>query len=104
MRNQFDIRAFKSGPWVDNLELHIYDRATHSVAINIEFQKAEEGNAYPPVMYIDYTVAQQLMDSLWDCGVRPTEGAGSAGAMKAVQEHLQDMRKIASKVTGVDLT
>jgi hypothetical protein len=38
--------------------------------------------------------AQALMDRLWNCGIRPTEGAGSAGAMSAVQLHLEDMRRI----------
>ena len=41
--------------------------------------------------------AQILMDSLWDAGIRPTEGAGSAGAMAAAQEHLKDMRKLVFK-------
>lgn len=39
--------------------------------------------------------AQVLMDDLWRCGLRPTEGRGSAGAMSATQRHLEDMRKIA---------
>lgn len=47
---------------------------------------------------IDSTEAQRLMDSLWDCGVRPTSGAGSAGAMAAVQSHLQDMRTLVFKL------
>jgi len=40
---------------------------------------------------------QQMMDELWDCGIRPSEGSGSAGALAAVQVHLSDMRKIAFK-------
>jgi hypothetical protein len=39
-------------------------------------------------------VAQQLMDDLWRCGLRPSEGTGSAGALAAVKYHLEDMRKI----------
>jgi hypothetical protein len=34
------------------------------------------------------------MDDLWEAGIRPTEGTGSAGALKATQDHLTDMRKI----------
>ncbi len=37
---------------------------------------------------------QALMDSLWDCGLRPSEGSGSAGAMAATQKHLEDMRTL----------
>lgn len=49
------------------------------------------------------TEAQVLMDNLWNCGLRPTEGSGSAGSFSAVQAHLSDMRKIASKKLGIDL-
>ena len=48
-----------------------------------------------PTLSMDQDTAQKLMDGLWDCGLRPSEGSGSAGAMSAVQEHLKDMRKIA---------
>lgn len=39
--------------------------------------------------------AQQLMDDLWQCGLRPSEGTGSAGQLASVQKHLADMRQIA---------
>lgn len=39
--------------------------------------------------------AQTLMDQLWTCGFRPSEGSGSAGSLKATQDHLKDMQKIA---------
>lgn len=38
--------------------------------------------------------AQQLMDGLYAAGVRPSEGQGSAGAMKATERHLEDMRSL----------
>jgi hypothetical protein len=39
--------------------------------------------------------AQQLMDELWRCGLRPTEGSGSAGSLAATERHLKDMQAIA---------
>jgi hypothetical protein len=39
--------------------------------------------------------AQALIDGLWDCGLRPTEGTGSAGALVSVERHLADMKKVA---------
>ncbi len=54
-----------------------------------------EGADLKPLLKLSPTMAQHLMDELWQCGVRPTEGTGSAGQMAAVKEHLQDMRKIA---------
>jgi hypothetical protein len=43
--------------------------------------------------------AQKLMDDLWDCGIRPSEGSGSAGAMAATERHLEDMRSLVFKTT-----
>lgn len=39
--------------------------------------------------------AQALMDQLWTCGLRPSEGSGSAGSLAATERHLEDMRKLA---------
>lgn len=39
--------------------------------------------------------AQELMDDLWAAGIRPSEGTGSAGSLKATEYHLDDMRNIA---------
>ena len=50
-----------------------------------------------PTFSLDNDKAQTLMDRLWDCGLRPSEGTGSAGAMAAVQQHLKDLQKIVFK-------
>lgn len=69
------------------------------VARSIEWIEVENGAITAPTFDIDATAAQVLMDSLWDCGIRPTAAAGSAGQLAAVQYHLEDMRRIAlSKV------
>ena len=47
-----------------------------------------------PMCTIDDQQAQSLMNSLWECGIRPVQGAGSAGQLTAVQYHLEDMRKL----------
>lgn len=41
--------------------------------------------------------AQALMDALWGCGLRPSEGSGSAGQLAATQKHLEDMRTLVFK-------
>lgn len=48
-----------------------------------------------PTMNIENDTAQQLMDQLWQCGLRPSEGTGSAGSLAATQAHLEDMKTIA---------
>ena len=41
--------------------------------------------------------AQLLMDELWKFGVRPSDRSGNAGQIKAMDDHLQDMRSIVFK-------
>jgi hypothetical protein len=55
---------------------------------------SEEGADLPPFLTLGMDLAQSLMDELWNCGLRPSEGTGSAGAMAAVQAHLADMRAL----------
>lgn len=56
----------------------------------IEWVEYEFGDElpYPPIV-LDFPAAQNLMDSLWNCGLRPTEGKGSAGALAATERHLK---------------
>ncbi len=49
---------------------------------------------HPPILTLSNKQAQELMDDLYSCGVRPTEGTGSAGSLKATQDHLKDMQKL----------
>jgi hypothetical protein len=55
-----------------------------------------------PMCQLSSEAGQLLMDDLWQAGLRPSEGTGSAGAFKAVQNHLSDMRKIAFKFLKVE--
>lgn len=60
-------------------------------------------HTYPdPTLRLDDTAAQMLMDQLWNCGLRPTEGSGSAGALAATQKHLEDMRQIAFNMLDIN--
>lgn len=97
--NGVEVRAHLQ-PWNDWIELLILQRVwgdgrRYAVAKPIEMATLEEG-AYivEPSLRLTREAAQQLMDNLWQCGLRPTEGAGSAGALAAVQEHLKDMRRL----------
>ena len=76
--------------------LYIYRRDNNAVllASNFEFVEVSPHVVHELSLFIDRTNAQELMDSLWSCGIRPTEGAGSAGALSAVKYHLEDMRKL----------
>ena len=64
---------------------------------SVAFEDAGEAVELPPTYRMKEQECQMLMDSLWDAGIRPTEGSGSAGSLSATQYHLEDMRKIALK-------
>lgn len=55
-----------------------------------------------PTLQLGEGAAQQLMDDLWQAGLRPTEGTGSAGALAATQKHLDDMRAITFNKLNID--
>lgn len=54
-----------------------------------------EGQIIEPTLRLSFDQAQYLIDQLWRCGMRPTEGAGSAGSLAATEKHLKDMQTIA---------
>lgn len=84
-------------PWSNYFDLYILEIRNGVVvtnAVNISLADVTPGAEVSPVLSLTQTDMQSLMDQLWSCGVRPTEGQGSAGAMAAVQEHLKDLRRL----------
>jgi hypothetical protein len=85
-------------PWGNHIEVLIcerHDNGQRFIAEPVTMREAPDHLAIStPTLTMERTEAQVLMDSLWDCGIRPTEGAGSAGAMAATERHLADMRKL----------
>lgn len=63
-------------------------------ACDLVFGPVQEGALVEPFMTLTPDAAQQLMDELWQCGLRPSEGEGSAGQAAAMQRHLDDMRTL----------
>jgi len=68
-----------------------------------EFRFGETENGYVErrTAALDDEESQQLMDDLWRCGLRPTEGQGSAGALLATQEHVRDLRTLLFHKEGI---
>lgn len=64
------------------------------VAAPVEMVKSVVGCILEPMMRLEIQTAQQLIDELWQCGLRPSEGTGSAGSLAATERHLSDMQKI----------
>lgn len=100
MSTNLQIRA-QSAPWRNGIELYIGDPDGKTKVSNIILERTEDAVISTPSFTLTIQQAQVLMDDLWHSGIRPTEGSGSAGALKATQSHLDDMRKIAFKGLGI---
>lgn len=99
MSDKLNIRAMYA-PWHRGVELLVRDGTQYG--IRVEMQPRGDGQNLDPTLTISETAAQVLMDDLWAAGIRPTEGAGSAGAMRRAEAHIEDLRKIAFKTLGVE--
>lgn len=100
----YEIRAV-SAPWGDTVDLLIMERTwgqdrPKRVVTALTVADVPEGHWLEPTLRMDRTAAQQLIDNLWQCGLRPTEGTGSAGSLKATERHLEDMRRLVFKDVG----
>lgn len=97
MDSKFNIRVTREPHRAFEMSVLAYEKFEDgSVSVGeLTFSPVATGAIVPPTCALEETAAQSLMDDLWACGLRPTEGRGSAGAMEATREHLQDMRKIA---------
>lgn len=91
---------FQYAPWYHGVEavLMAWDeriRPTQAKVARIEWiDRGEPGTIISPTFKLEMTEAQSAMDRLWQCGIRPTEGRGSAGSLEATEGHLKDMRAI----------
>lgn len=88
----------QSAPWYSGFELMIGGENKHGQLEfgEIHITTREDGIApIAPTMSLTPQQAQELMDSMWQSGLRPSDGTGSAGQLAATENHLKDMRKIA---------
>ena len=82
----------------DSISIRIaspHNDGSRYVAQPVSFASVDIGSFVAPCMSLSTTDAQKLMDELWQVGLRPSEGTGSAGSLAATQKHLADMRTIA---------
>jgi hypothetical protein len=96
-RDHFEVRADRSR-LSKGIELYVlqHQAGKSSLARSLNMEELQEGMWAPsPTLRLHEGDAQALMDELWRCGLRPSEGTGSAGSLAATERHLEDMRKLA---------
>ncbi len=89
----------------DDIEISAFqsEGRTYYSAEKLKFKQKEAGTLIEPFVSLDTSTAQKLIDDLWDCGLRPSEGSGSAGSLSATQKHLRDMKEIAFHVLKINM-
>lgn len=86
--------------WSRAIGVHLglrYEDNTLAIARAVTWEKYEENDAVlrqEPLISLDDTEAQNLIDELWHLGVRPTEGHGSTGQLAATEKHLDHTTKL----------
>ncbi|KKN40725.1 hypothetical protein LCGC14_0730330 [marine sediment metagenome] len=101
------IRAIRAGLDFDPDVINLFGKSTYGR--NVKYiepvtwkdREKKRFQTLKPFLELEKHNAQKLMDDLWDCGLRPSEGSGSAGALKKTENHLADMRKIAFHKLGI---
>jgi len=93
LKNKLELALDKQGPWSKRIDVHI--RIGEYIAQPLLMKKPNNLDIIQkPTFSLDYETCQEIVDSLWNFGFRPSEGTGSAGSLKATQNHLEDMRKL----------
>ena len=89
-------------PWNRYVEFLLVQKidGERYIAKPVEMKQVSGENVEDPTFRLGMDEAQELIDQLWNCGLRPSEGSGSAGSLAATQKHLEDMRKIAFDFIG----
>ena len=85
--------------WSDEIGLIGIDRVKGNMyrAMNTTMESMPEGSWVDPFIKLSLEEAQEFMDSLYACGIRPSAATGSAGQLDSVKYHLEDMRKLVFK-------
>ena len=88
----------------DGVSLHLFDNTGKKLRVVTDLVIKEYDDAVIEAhddIVLPTQTAQELIDGLWDCGLRPSEGSGSAGALKATQEHLKDLQTLSWRLLSM---
>ena len=87
MNEKTEVRCQRAS-WGSMIDVAVF--MAGSVAEQLTMREIKEGEYITPTLSITMGEAQSLIDDLWTCGLRPSEGTGSAGSLAATERHLSD--------------
>jgi len=68
------------------------------IVSGVELVEYDESAIQKPTLTVDDTMVQELMDDLWNAGIRPSKRIGSQ-LDDGTKAHLEDMRRLVFDVT-----
>ena len=85
--------------WYEGVDLSARVRTGESYGViqPLMLQNHDPKHTVNPFVTLSKQSAQNLIDELWKCGIRPSNGEGSAGQLNATEKHLEDMRTLVFK-------
>ena len=88
--------------WDDDISVYLGEKQgdVFSVAQPLTMKELPQNSLADPFLRLRIEDAQRLMDELWNCGIRPSEGTGSAGSLAATEKHLKDLQNIVFDLLG----
>lgn len=105
MKQEFKMRAARARISMGSNKIELYAYQTGDgggyVAEELSMKSHNACEFAPPFCTLTNAEAQILIDDLWSAGLRPSEGSGSAGSLKATQGHLADMKTILFHKLGI---
>ena len=63
--------------------------------IAIEAVESPQTKSIAPTFQLEASAARELVDQLWDLGVRPSESRDRSEVVSAMREHISDLRRAA---------
>ena len=104
LNKNMEIRAQWS-PWYAGIELMVRSQDEAALVCHVgrlTMEEGEPGQIIGPTATLDRRTAQQLMDDLWHCGLRPSQARSGDTTLEATRAHLQDMRALAFAKSKVE--
>jgi len=62
-------------------------------AEEVKMAEVPVGQVTPSMLHIEHEEVQQLMDMLWNAGIRPSLEDGTTGQRAAMQDHINTLKK-----------
>ena len=82
-----EVIAINSKSSADDIEIQAFDRQTRSVLCTPPYSKIDPGQVIPSLLILSRSEAQSLMDTLYDCGLRPNTSTDDLSIFQGMALH-----------------